>query len=146
MTGFKFSSQVVSLGLPFSSNLIKVASTLLGDDGSGVSSLILHLEIFKLSFKSVPGLLGGSNLGVESINGLFCLCNTAGELVLAGLKLIDTSKTFNFKLRTPKLNLSLSLRQSAENIILLLRFFLNFFTEVFGLSVEILEFGQKRST
>merc|ERR1719186_446535 len=101
---------------------------------------------FKLSFKSVPGLLGGSNLGVQSINGLFCLCNTAGELVLAGLKLIDTSKTFNFKLRTPKLNLSLSLRQSTENIILLLRFFLNFFTKVLSLSVEVLKLGQKRST
>merc|ERR1719402_1661986 len=111
-----------------------------------MSSLVLHLEIFKFSFKSVLSLFGGSDLRVQCINGLLCLLNTAGKLVLAGLKLINASKTLNFKLGTPKLNLSLSLRQSTENVILLLRFFFNFFTKVFSLSVEVLELGQKRST
>merc|ERR1719186_1792054 len=38
MAGFKLGIQIVSLGLPFSNNLIKVASTLFGDDGGSMSS------------------------------------------------------------------------------------------------------------
>merc|ERR1719300_896164 len=43
---FNFSSNVISLGLPFSNNLVEVTSTLLGDDSSSMGSFVFHGNFF----------------------------------------------------------------------------------------------------
>jgi len=75
--GIKLSHQVISLALPLTNNLVKVVGSLLGDDSSSVSSLILHGNFLKLSLKTVLALLSGSNLGVQGVNGLLSLHDTA---------------------------------------------------------------------
>ena len=53
--------------------LVEVLSTLLSDDSCGMDTLVLKLEILKLSFKPVLGLLSAGNLLVEGFNGLLSL-------------------------------------------------------------------------
>merc|ERR1719270_3088809 len=48
VAGIKLSHQVISLGLPLSNNLVKVAAALLGDHGSSVGPLILHRQLLQL--------------------------------------------------------------------------------------------------
>ena len=45
--------------------LIKVPASLFRDDGSSMDPLILKLEIFEFSLKSVLGLFGACNLLVQ---------------------------------------------------------------------------------
>merc|ERR1712117_457968 len=65
VASIQLSHKVISLGLPFSNNLVKVATSLLCDHGSSMSSLIFHGELLKLSIHSGLGLLSRGNLGVE---------------------------------------------------------------------------------
>merc|ERR1719373_687778 len=92
VAGVKFSSKVISLSLPFSNNLVKVAATLLSDHGCSMGSLILHGELLKLIVHSGLGLLSGGNLGVEVLNVLLSLLDTGSKLGLATLKLINAAK------------------------------------------------------
>merc|ERR1719188_1804471 len=112
VAGVKFSSKVISLGLRFSNNLVKVAATLLSDHGGCVGTLVLHAQLLKLGVHSGSGLLSRGNLGVEVLNVFLSLLDTRGQLGLATLELINTAKSFNFILGFPKLDLRLSLGQS----------------------------------
>merc|ERR1719471_1897002 len=47
VAGVKLGVEVVSLGLPFSNNLVKVSASLLCDHGSGMGALVFHGELFK---------------------------------------------------------------------------------------------------
>ena len=96
--------------------LVKVLSTLFSDDSSGMDTLVLQLEILKLSLKPVLGLLSADNLLVQSLNGLLSLCHPASQLLLAALKIIDATQTLRLKLGPPELNLSLCLGESLECI------------------------------
>ena len=94
VAGVKFGHEVVSLGLPLSNNLVKVASSLLGDHGSSnVSPLVLHGQLLKLIVRLGLGLLG--NLGVEALNDLLGLLDTGSQLGLAALGLINAAKGLN---------------------------------------------------
>merc|ERR1712241_80173 len=146
LAGFNFSKEIVDLGLPFSNNLIKVLATALSDDGSSMDPLVLELQIFKLSFKTVLGLLSAGNLLVQGLNCLLSLLDTGAQLVLATLKLINTSKTFSLVFGPPQLAFSLGLGEGFESIRLLLIFLFNALLEIFQLSVHVLELAQERST
>ena len=63
-----------------------------------MDTLVLKLEILKLSFKPVLGLLSGSNLLVESFNGLLRFRQAHGKLLLSSLKLINATNSFSLKL------------------------------------------------
>merc|ERR1719249_645274 len=91
--GLQLSSDVISLSLPLTNNLVKVPGTLLGDDSSSMGALILHGHLLQLSFKTVLGLFSGGHLCVQGVNGLLSLSNTARKLGLASLKLINSAKT-----------------------------------------------------
>merc|ERR1719512_704472 len=73
VAGVKLSHQVVSLGLPLPDHLVEVATTLLGNHGGCVGPLVLHGEILQLSVHPGPGLLRGSNFGVQALNDLLGL-------------------------------------------------------------------------
>merc|ERR1719438_134981 len=146
VAGVQFGHQIVSLGLPLTNNLVKVAATLLGDHGGGVGALVFHGQLLQLSVHSGLGLLSGGNLGVEAFNNFLSLLDTRGQLGLATLELINTAKSFNLVLGFPELDLSLSLGQSLESIILLLILLVNAHAEVLSLSHQVLVLGQQRST
>merc|ERR1719259_1068288 len=65
--GLKFSHEVISLGLPFTNNLLKVLASLLSDDSSGVGALVLHLHPLKLvnSAESLGFKLGSPQLDLS---------------------------------------------------------------------------------
>merc|ERR1719340_621041 len=114
VAGIKLSHQVVSLGLPLSNNLVEVTAALLGDHGGGVGPLVLHAQLLQLGVHPRLGLLGGGNLGVESINVLLSLLDTEGQLVPASLQLVNAAESLNLVLRLPKLDLSLGLGQGLQ--------------------------------
>merc|ERR1719422_1130576 len=143
VASIQLSHKVISLGLPFSNNLVKVATTLLSDHGGSMSSLILHGELLKFIVHPGLGLLSGGNLGVEGFNDLLGLLDTGSKLGLATLKLINAAKSLNLILGFPELNLSLSLGESLESIILLLIFFINSHAEVLSLSHQVLVLGEQ---
>merc|ERR1740123_2578960 len=120
VAGIELSHQVVSLGLPLTDNLVEVTAALLGDNGSGVGPLVLHANLLQLSVHPGLGLLGGSNLGVESINVLLSLLDTGNQLVPASLQLINAAESLDFVLGLPQLDLSLGLGQSLQGVVLLL--------------------------
>merc|ERR1719322_452492 len=146
VAGVQFGHQVVSLGLPLTNNLVKVAATLLGDHGGGVGALVLHTQLLQLSVHSGLGLLSGGNLGVEVLNVFLSLLDTRGQLGLATLELINTAKSFNFILGFPELDLRLSLGQCLESIILLLILLVNAHAEILSLSHQALVLGEQSST
>merc|ERR1719328_191313 len=146
VAGVKFSHEVISLGLPFSNNLVKVAATLLSDHGSGVGALVLHAQLLKLGVHAGLGLLSGGNLGVEVLNVFLSLLDTRGQLGLATLELINASKSLNFVLGLPELDLSLSLGESLESIILLLILLVNAHAQILSLSHQVLVLGEESST
>merc|ERR1719438_163797 len=143
VAGVQLSHQVISLGLPLTNNLVKVAATLLGDYGGGVGALVLHAQLLQLSVHSGLGLLSGGNLGVEVLNVFLSLLDTRAQLGLATLELINTAKSFNFILGFPELDLRLSLGQSLEGVILLLILFINAHAEVLSLSHQVLVLGEE---
>merc|ERR1719328_761893 len=145
VAGVEFSHEVISLGLPFSNNLVKVAATLLSDHGGCVGALVLHAQLLKLGVHAGLGLLSGGNLGVEVLNVFLSLLDTRGQLGLATLKLINAAKSLNFILGLPELDLSLGLGQSLESIILLLILLVNAHAEILSLSHQVLVLGQQRS-
>merc|ERR1712086_833618 len=49
LASINLSSNVISLCLPFTNDLVKVFATLLSDDGSSMSSLIVHGELLQVS-------------------------------------------------------------------------------------------------
>ena len=100
-----------------------------------MDTLVLKLEILKLSFKPVLGLLSAGNLLVEGFNGLLSLSQADWKLLFATLELIDAAKTLSLKLGSPELNLSLSLGESLECIRLLLRLFLNALPQILELEI-----------
>merc|ERR1740129_371242 len=104
VAGIKLSHQVISLGLPLSDNLVKVAAALLGDHGGGVGPLVLHGELLQLIVH--PGLrfLSGGNLGVEGLNDLLSLLDAGGELVTTTLELVNASKSLDLILGLPELD------------------------------------------
>merc|ERR1719237_1943164 len=144
--GLQLGHQVVSLCLPLSHHLVKVLSPLLGDDCGGVSTLILHLEILKLNLDAVLGLLGGSNLGVERVNGLLGFVNTSAKLRLVALELVDAAKSLSLELRFPQLDLSLSLGEGAQGVVLALGLLLDSHLHVLAVSCQALVLGQERGT
>merc|ERR1719210_2158219 len=87
LAGLNLSSKIINLGLPFTNNLVKVPASLLSNDSSSMHSLILKLDVLKLSFKTVLGLLSAGDLLVQSFNGLF-------SLLQAGIQLLPTSIKF----------------------------------------------------
>merc|ERR1719429_775936 len=146
VAGINLGHEVVSLGLPLANNLVKVAATLLSDHGGGVGALVLHGHLLQLSVHSGLGLLSGGNLGVEAFNNFLSLLDTRGQLVSASLKLINAAKSFNLVLGFPELDLSLSLGQTLESIILLLILLVNAHAEVLSLSHQALVLGEESST
>merc|ERR1740123_1885631 len=120
VAGIELGHQVVSLGLPLTDNLVEVTAALLGDNGSGVGPLVLHGQVLHLSVHPGLGLLGGSDLGVEALNDLLSLLDTGSQLVPASLQLINAAESLHFVLRLPQLDLSLSLGQSLQGVVLLL--------------------------
>merc|ERR1719471_2599264 len=116
---------------------------LLGDHGGGVGPLVLHAEILQLGVHPRLGLLGGGNLGVESINVLLSLLDTGSQLVPASLQLVNAAESLNLVLGFPQLDLSLSLGESPQGIVLLLRLLVNTHTEVLSLSHEVLVLGHQ---
>merc|ERR1711881_490406 len=86
LAGFNLSNKVINLCLPFSNNLVKVLSTALSDDSSGMNPLVLKLQILQLSLKTVLGLLSAGNLLVEGLNSFLSLLDTGTQLVLAALQ------------------------------------------------------------
>merc|ERR1719328_438297 len=146
VAGVQLGHQIVSLGLPLANHLVKVAATLLGDHGGGVSALVLHAQLLQLSVHSGLGLLSGGNLGVEVLNVFLGLLDTRGQLGFATLELINAAKSFNFILGFPELDLRLSLGQSLEGIILLLILLVNAHAEILSLSHQALVLGEESST
>merc|ERR1719471_221387 len=146
VAGVKLSHQIISLGLPLSNNLVKVASSLLGDHGGGVSSLVLHGQLLQLSVHPGLGLLSGGNLGVQVLNHLLSLLDTRSKLGLASLQLINATKSLNLVLGLPELDLSLGLGQTLESIILLLVLLVNAHAQVLSLSHEVLVLGEQSSS
>merc|ERR1719328_640843 len=146
VAGVQLGHQVVSLGLPLTNNLVKVAATLLGDHGGGVGALVFHAQLLQLSVHSGLGLLSGGNLGVEVLNVFLSLLDTRGQLGLAALELINTAKSFNLVLGFPELDLRLGLGQSLEGIILLLILLVNAHAEILSLSHQALVLGEESST
>ena len=53
--------------------LVKILSTLFGDNSCSMDTLVLKLKVFQFSFKPVLGLLSAGNLLVEGFNGLLSL-------------------------------------------------------------------------
>merc|ERR1719443_503377 len=141
--GVKLSHEVVSLALPLANNLVKVVSSLLGDDGGGVGALVLHGDLLQLGLKTVLGLLGGGNLGVEAVDGLLGLHHAAGQLGLASLQLVNTSKSLSLVLGLPELDLGLGLGQGLQGVVLLVRLLVDAHLEVLALGAEHLELGQE---
>merc|ERR1719195_1772962 len=144
--GVQLGHQVVSLALPLPDNLVKVVGALLGDDGSGVSALVLHGDLLQLGLQAVLALLGGGNLGVEAVNGLLSLHDAAAQLGLATLQLVNAAKSLGLILGLPQLDLSLGLGQSLQGVILLLILLVNAHAQVLALGAEHLELGQQRSS
>merc|ERR1719443_1701192 len=48
LAGINLSSNIISLGLPLTNNLIKVAATLLSDNGSSMNALVFHGDFFQV--------------------------------------------------------------------------------------------------
>merc|ERR1712012_1478218 len=134
--GVKLGHKIVSLALPLADNLVKVVCSLLGDDGGGVGALVLHGDLLQLGLKTVLGLLGGGNLGVEAVDGLLGLHDAAGQLGLASLQLVNASKSFSLVLGLPELDLGLGLGQGLQGVVLLVRLLVNAHLEVLALSAE----------
>merc|ERR1719402_1455376 len=144
--GLQLGHQVVSLCLPLSHHLVKVLSPLLGDDGGGVCALVFHLEIFQLNLNAVLGLLGGSNLGVERVNGLFGFVNTSTKLRLVAFELVNAAKCLSLKLGFPQLDLSLSLGKGTQGVVLALGLLFDSHLHVLAVSCQVLVLGQERGT
>merc|ERR1712212_834322 len=106
--GVKLGHQIISLALPLSDNLVKVVCSLLGDDSSGMSPLVLHGDLLQLGLKAVLALLGGGDLGVEGVNGLLSFVHAATKLGLATFQLVNSSKSLSLVLGFPQLDLGLS--------------------------------------
>ena len=146
VAGLQLTLDIVSLGLPFANNLLKVLATLSSDDSSGMSSLVFHGELLKLSLHAVLGLLIGGNLGVQTLNGFLSLGNSTGKLVSGTLKLLNSAETLSLELGLPELDLRLGLGESTKDIVLLLSLLINLHAQVLSLSVQGLEFGEQGST
>merc|ERR1719430_2985727 len=138
--------EVVSLGLPLTHHLVKVLAPLLGDDGSGVGALVLHLEILELNIDAVLGLLSGSDLSVERVNGLLGLVHPGAKLGLVALQLVNAAESLGFELGLPQLDLSLGLGEGAQRVVLALRLLLDPHLHVLTVGGQVLVLGQQRST
>merc|ERR1719284_822750 len=92
---------------------------------------------------SVLGLLGGGNLGVEAVDGLLGLHHAAGQLGLASLQLVNTSKSLSLVLGLPELDLGLGLGQGLQGVVLPVRLLVDAHLEVLALGAEHLELGQE---
>merc|ERR1712214_1606 len=146
LASLKFRLHIISLGFPFSNNLFKVLASLLSNDSSSMSTLILKGHLLKLSSKTVLGLFSGANLTIKSLNCLFSFSNSGGNLSLDGLKLINSAKTLSLKLRFPQLNFSLGLGESLKNIILLLSLLINLHLKILSFSAKVLVLSKEGST
>merc|ERR1719348_2465719 len=78
--GGHLSSNISSLGLPLTQNLVKVLSSLLSDEGSSVHPLVLHADIIKVSSHPSFGLFSIGHLGGENIYQFLTLHNLGLEL------------------------------------------------------------------
>merc|ERR1719510_1883384 len=143
VAGLQFGSQVLALSLPLADNLVEAAASLLGDDGSSVGPLVLHLKLLQVHFHPVLGLLGGSDLLVQGVDGLLSLGDAGAQLVLGALQLVDATKTLGLKLGLPQLDLGLGLGESTKDIVLLLRLLLDPLAQILRLGVEVLELGEQ---
>merc|ERR1712095_60889 len=143
---FHFSRDIISLGLPFSNNLVKVLASLLSDDGSSMSSLIVHGELLKIRLHTSTRLLTVGNLDIKGLYILFSLLNTGLQLVARHLQLINSAHTFSLKARAPQLDLGLGLRKSFQCIRFALMFIFNTLTSILQFSAEVLEFAQQSRT
>merc|ERR1719167_183188 len=144
--GINFSSNISSLSLPFTKDLVKVLASLLSNQGSSMNTFILHSNLIKVSSSSGLRLLIVGNLGSQSINIFLCLNNSGLELSPCTLKLINLAHTFGFISGSPQLNFSLGLRQSLQSIRLPHVLILNLFLQVLQISRHILVLGQKSSS
>merc|ERR1719237_1430094 len=144
--GLQLGHQVVSLCLPFSHHLVEVLSPLLGDDCGGVGALILHLQILKLNLNAMLGLLGGSNLGVEGVDCLLGFINASAKLRLVALELVNATKCLSLELGFPQLDLSLSLGEGTQGVVLALSLLFDSHLHVLAVSCQVLVLGQKRGT
>merc|ERR1719419_535182 len=149
--GINFSSNISSLSLPFTKDLVKVLASLLSNQGSSMNTFILHSNLIKVSSSSGLRLLIVGNLGSQSINIFLCLNNSGLELSPCTLELINLAHTFGFISGSPQLNFSLGLRQSLQSIrlphVLILNLFLigigNSSLKLLNLSAQILVFNLK---
>merc|ERR1719187_2646616 len=98
LAGLQLGLHVVGLGLPLADHLLKVLAALLGDDGGGVGALVLHGQLLQLVLHAVLGLFRAGNLGVEGLDVLLGLGHALGQLVLAGLQLVDAAHGLRLKL------------------------------------------------
>merc|ERR1719400_1827635 len=114
--GSDLCSEISSLGLPLTKNLVEVLGALLSDQRSGVDTLVLHGDVIKISGESALGLLSIGNLGGQDIHELLILHNLGLELVAGALKLLNATHALSLKAGLPQLDLSLGLGQSLKGI------------------------------
>merc|ERR1719175_150760 len=141
-----FSSNISSLSLPFSKDLVKVLASLLSDKSSSMNTLILHGDLIQVRGKSGLGLLNVGNLGLERINILLSLNNSGLELGSSSLKLFNSGHTLSFISGLPELNLSLSLGKSLKSIRLAHMLILSLFLQVLKLCGHVLILGEESSS
>merc|ERR1719268_50164 len=135
--------EVVGLGLPLAHHLVEVLAPLFGDDGGGVGALVLHLMILKLDLDAVLGLLSGSNLGVEGVDGLLGLVHPGAKLGLVALKLVNAAESLSLELGLPELDLSLGLREGTQGIVLALSLLVDLHLHVLAVGGQVLVLGQE---
>merc|ERR1719492_207790 len=141
--GADLGSQVGSLGLPLTKDLVEVLGSLLSDQGSGVNPLVLHGEIVQVSRLAALGLLRVGHLGGQHVHQLLVLHDLGLQLVASSLKLLNAAHFLGLEARLPELSLSLGLGESLEGVRLAHGLILQLLPEVLQVGGHHLVLGQQ---
>merc|ERR1712226_728589 len=151
VTGFlvasiDFSSQIITLSLPFRDDSIEVLATLLIDNSSSMSALVLQRNFLQVSLHPALALLAVSDLNIELVNGFLSFLNTSLKFATTGFKFINTAHSLSFVAGAPQLNFSLSLGEGLKSIRLAFMLILNPLLSGFEFGGKALELGKQRRT
>merc|ERR1719242_2871445 len=141
--GSDLSSEVSSLGLPLTQNLVKVLGSLLSDQSGSVDPLVLHGEIVQVSSLSALRLLGVGHLGGQNIHQLLVLQDLGLQLVASSLQLLNAAHSLGLEARLPELSLSLGLGESLQGVRLAHGLILQLLPQVLQVSGHHLVLGQQ---
>merc|ERR1719492_728502 len=141
--GADLGSQVGSLGLPLTKDLVEVLGSLLSDQSSGVNPLVLHGEIVQVSRLAALGLLRVGHLGGQHVHQLLVLHDLGLQLVASSLQLLNAAHSLGLEARLPELSLSLGLGESLEGVRLAHGLILQLLPEVLQVSGHHLVLGQQ---